>query len=456
MQPHEKIKSYVHLVCEQIRWKKAHPRIHQEMENHIVDQRDAFMTLGLDEEAATDKAIANTGDAAMIGAQLDRTHRPKPQWGMFAATAVLLTFGLLVRLFVFNDEDRVGLISVRLFFTGVGMAGMFIAYLADFSLLGKYPKTIYFSITAFSLVLLFLSPELNRGLYYAQYAALLFPLACALAIFAARNKGYIGIALCGLAFVLPGLVLITARAITGFLHFAIVGMVVFGAAVWKNWFSIKRFHGFLLVLASVVLLAIVLTANMNDYHWKRFAAALHPSADPYGMGYWAMMTQELLRGAKWFGQGRISEAYMAGLMEPSAAFYTDSLLTALISLVGWIAFAIVVGVILFFVLKGFAHCFKQKSSLGFFVSLSIMLTFSVQVISYALFNLGIQFVSPISLPLISYSNTATVINLVLIGFMLSVFRTGDIVTDGESRTLSARNKYITWEGGKLTIHFKAQ
>ena len=90
----DRINEYVNVVCHQIRWKKAHFRISEEMQNHIIDGRDSYMAQGLDESTATEKALADTGDATEIGTQLDRIHRPKPQWGMFVATAILLILGL--------------------------------------------------------------------------------------------------------------------------------------------------------------------------------------------------------------------------------------------------------------------------------------------------------------------------------------------------------------------------
>ncbi len=179
----ERIQAYVNTVCQQIRWKKAHNRVSEELLNHIEDGRDSYITQGLDENTATEKAIAETGDAADIGTQLDRIHRPKPQWGMLAATVVLLLLGLLVRLFVFRDADEVGFISTRLLFTGIGIVGMIAAYFADFTFIGKYPKTIYFGIMFISVAIIFFSPLVNKVLYlnrifsYGQHVILLFPLA---------------------------------------------------------------------------------------------------------------------------------------------------------------------------------------------------------------------------------------------------------------------------------------
>ncbi|MGL6197456.1 MAG: permease prefix domain 1-containing protein [Lachnospiraceae bacterium] len=437
-----------------MRWKKAHIRVAEEMENHIFDQRDSYMTQGLDEDTATDKAITDTGDAAAIGAQLDRIHRPKPQWTMLLATAVLLIFGLLIRMLIFNDGDQIDIVSKRLLITGIGIAGMLIAYFVDFSLLGKYPKAIYFAIVAFSLVTYFISPIVNGRSGYGIYFVLLFPLAFSLIIYTTRSKGYIGIILCLLAFIIPCIITLIISTMSGFVHFAVIGMVMLSIAICKNWFGVKRLYGFLIILASAVITAIGFITNMSDYHLMRLTVALNPSLDPDGGGYWSNMARGLLEGAKLFGQGHITEKYRAALTESGFLFYIDSLLTSVIALVGWAAFIVIIGVLLFFIIKGFHLCLKQKSGLGFFVSLAIILTISMQVISYVIFNLGFQFVSPISLPLVSYGNTATLINLGLIGFMLSVFRTGDVVAD-EKYPPSHKHRFISWDDGKLTIFFKA-
>ena len=67
MQPFDEIKQYCKTVCEQIRWKKAHNIISEEIENHLYDQRDAYISQGEDEKSAIQKAILQMGDAVSIG-----------------------------------------------------------------------------------------------------------------------------------------------------------------------------------------------------------------------------------------------------------------------------------------------------------------------------------------------------------------------------------------------------
>ena len=433
----DRINEYVNTVCQQLRWKKAHIRVSEEMADHIIDGRDAYITQGMDEDAATEKAIYETGDPIDIGTQLDRVHRPKPQWVMLIATAALLAIGILIRLFIFGDDGKP---TNVLFYTGVGVAGMIAAYFADFTIIGKYPKAVYFVIVALTAALAFLPQFWSRAAFYSQYIVLLFPLAYSAIIYATRNKKRLGILLCGVAIALPTIVTLffpvmlgffapsTTGSMTGFLQSAFFGMALLGIAVYKKWFGTNRIHGFLSMLVPVAFLVIAFLVFMTPRDWWRLAAAFNPSIEPLAAGFKGSLTRGLLGGAAFFGEGIVPGEY-SWFTTLHMAFDNDLVLTDLIVRYGWITFAVILCVLGFFIYKGFRLCAKQRSALGYYVSISIMTSFCMQAISYISYNLGFQFASPISLPLISFGNTATIINLVLIGFMLSVFRTGDVAVD---------------------------
>jgi cell division protein FtsW (lipid II flippase) len=73
------------------------------------------------------------------------------------------------------------------------------------------------------------------------------------------------------------------------------------------------------------------------------------------------------------------------------------------------------------------------------VSIAIGLTFFVQMLMYVIFNLGLL-ITQTSLPFISSGNLVMVINMGLLGFLLSVFRTGEVVSD---RAISHNLKKIS-------------
>jgi len=58
-----------------VKWKKANPEIQDELQDHILCQKNAFVAEGIDESLAIDLATAQTGEAAVIGKKLNRANR---------------------------------------------------------------------------------------------------------------------------------------------------------------------------------------------------------------------------------------------------------------------------------------------------------------------------------------------------------------------------------------------
>ena len=56
MQQFNLIGEYSNKVCEQIRWKKARPLISKEIENHLYDQCNAYISKGDDEASEIGRA----------------------------------------------------------------------------------------------------------------------------------------------------------------------------------------------------------------------------------------------------------------------------------------------------------------------------------------------------------------------------------------------------------------
>lgn len=84
--PQDDIDRFVREVCAHIRYKTARFGVGAELAAHLNDRREEFLRLGLDEEAATRKAIECMGDPAELGRALDAVHRP----GIFSRVRFLL------------------------------------------------------------------------------------------------------------------------------------------------------------------------------------------------------------------------------------------------------------------------------------------------------------------------------------------------------------------------------
>ena len=431
------ITDYVELVCQQIRWKKARARVSVEMKCHIEDGRDFYIAQGLDEKAATHQAIADTGDATQLGTDFDRVHRPKPQWGMLGAVVAFLALGIVLSLLIHDGGD----LQRRLVFTAIGIVVMLAAYFVDFTVLGRRPMTVLFVFLA----LIFLS--LGTFTSHSPILALTFPLFLAICIYQLKIRGYLGISIICIGFFV--LMIIAGSGTVFNTHFFVTGMAIFLVAIWKNWFGVNKIIGSLIALVPFYIVTIISIIWGNP---ARAAAIINPASDPLGFGFQSVMTRLALSYSNFVGHGGFPRQFPYPFtFDPSLNPYVTSLadflpdatsnllLTLIIYRYGWLAFMVIMAAILGFIAIGFMRCFKQRSGLGFLVSFAVMATFTFQVVTYVLINLGIG-ISPISLPLISPGNAATVVNMGLIGFMLSVFRTGELETDeGVAKSVPPRD-----------------
>lgn len=449
----DKITEYTSLICRQIRWKKAHVRVSREIEHHIMDQRDIYLSLGMGEEEATKRAIAETGDPVVLGDQFDQTYRPKPQWMMFASILALLFISFTIQFLLFQSPDFFRLGLKWFFYTGLGILLMLTAYFADFTFIGNHPRIVYFSILLASLVFLILSPRLNGKSFYTQNITLLFSLAFSAVVYAMKNKGYLGIIFCQAAFLPPAFIAQSVPTTLGLLIFSMISMTLLCVANNRDWFGIKKSHGFWLIglfITAVPALGVAFIFN-KPYQWARIAALLNPSKHLQEGGYLAAQVRKMLSTAQMIGKGSMSSEFTTNTISSSLSFQSDFLLTAVINELGWLPFIFIVFIMLFFIINGFKLCLKQKSGLGLFISLTVMMTFTLQTISYISNNLGFISIASLTLPLVSYGNTAMIVNMMMIGTMLGIFRTGHMTEDRKNQ--GAYTKFFTWEDGKLTINF---
>ncbi|MBE5967689.1 MAG: FtsW/RodA/SpoVE family cell cycle protein [Lachnospiraceae bacterium] len=456
LQSSNEIKKYSAAVCEQIRWKKAHAGIAKEIEDHLYDQRDYYLTEGEEEEAATQKAILQMGDPIHVGIELDKTHKPKPQWLLILLTIILILVGTGVSYVLDGSEASVKNFSV--FPCIIAMVIFFAAYFLDFTALAKYPKAFYFSILFLSVAALPVSSNINgRSFFFfagfsfsLSYFALLFPLAYAMFLYAMRNKGPRGILLCGIGSVPYGIILLLIPSITGFVLYALTALTLLFTAIRKGWFGGSKRQGYLMFLVPVALFVIITMTifAFQPYRILRLKVLFNPSSDP--RGYQIAMIRDLMSGAVLIGKGTVPNQYGGSL---PGIFHTDYVLTILTHNYGWIVFIGIALLFAAFSVFGFYHVCRQRSVLGLMVSLPILMIFVMQSVLYIASNLGYGLLSTLSLPLVSYGKTALFLNAGLIGIMLSVFRTGDIIQDG-FQPYTKRGSFFSYADGKLIINLK--
>lgn len=225
----------------------------------------------------------------------------------------------------------------------------------------------------------------------------------------------------------------------------------------KKWFDKQRNMFLLLFLLAVVCLIVLLmfyAPFRYRYGWERLYTIFVPSGDPMGSGYLSTQLKTILSHCVLLGEGAALSETQAYLLTDASMLRSDYLLAYLTYHYGWVASGIVVLLLAVFLGLGFRKALKQKSIFGQMVSLTILCTFTAEILLYIPANLGIWLIAPIALPFLSYGTMQLLFNMALAGVLLSVFRTGEVYRDTAPHPIFSDSKFIQWADGKLTISFK--
>ena len=186
----ESVRGYLDAVEAQIRWKRARTVAARELETHLEDQQEEFLAEGHPPEEAERLAVEDMGDPVAVGADLDRLHRPRPQWGMLGLTLALLLVGGWLRYALTRagapwDEDLDPLRCALSVVTGAAV--LVGAYFLDVSRLLRWAKWVYIGAAAVGVLSLHLSPTVNNASYFTRYVVLFYPAVYALWLYACRG-----------------------------------------------------------------------------------------------------------------------------------------------------------------------------------------------------------------------------------------------------------------------------
>ncbi len=219
---------------------------------------------------------------------------------------------------------------------------------------------------------------------------------------------------------------------------SLVCVIMLTYAISKGWFSINKTVGLLMIyIIPLPFIGLVIYQNLNYVN--------------YGIetsNHYFNMARDIVYNAKLIGASSSSlfVPYMQNIR-------TDYPLAYLICKYGWISFAVIVTVFTAFISIAFLQIKKQKSLLGKLTSHAALLTLTVQILFSTLRNIGLLPVYAVTLPFFSSNSVSIIINMFLVGIMLSVFKTGNLIGDSPLPKLaSEKRKTLELINGKVTIN----
>ena len=162
---------------------------------------------------------------------------------------------------------------------------MLAAYFLDVTILAKYPKTMICLLLAFPLCLSYFFPwhDWHDGVFrlanisltiFTRSSILFLPLVFATTIYVAKGRKCLGLGMVGLVFLACVAVPLLHEGARGLILFILASAVLFGMAVWKKWFGIKRRYCLLVVLVPLVLLLLWILSDL--LHGNRLMIAFAP------------------------------------------------------------------------------------------------------------------------------------------------------------------------------------
>lgn len=432
---------YLRIIEQQIRCKKAYPEIKRELEDHMNDQKQAYLEQGMTQEDAENRAVKEMGDPVLTGEALDQVHRPKTDWSLIVMVIALSLFGIWMQCLIFphmeNERIATTYQSRTILYHFIGMAVMVLLFFFDYRLLGKYVWQFYGGYMLLSFLFMMAGtyglPWFIHGGYATAFQAGNFCLILFVPVFAAfvyhfRDQGWKGFLKSFLMLVVTYLFFWQMGCCS-----TTVGMVSAGVCVVllvKS--SVKGIYGrnrrWMVGISTVLLLGVpaglvfvVTCTNLGQrvfaaYQIDRLRVIFHPEQYAQGAGFTVMQAKNIASSATLTGSGEL------GFFQDMSGAYSDYIISCALSYFGILAVVILAVFFLAFLGRIFHISINQKNILGQLLCTAVFCTFLFKAILYFAANLGAFPLTAVDMPFLSFGLNNTVSNYMLIGLVLSVHR----------------------------------
>lgn len=432
--------SYLHILAEQIRTKRARPMVIKEVEAHIEDQKLSFIAERMTAAEAEEAAVREMGDPVEAGVALDRVHRPKMEWGVLAGVIFISLVGLVIQIAVIltaypkGSPGRFQAAAVHggagdyVMAMAAGLILMLIICLVDYTLIDRFAVIFWVLLNALIVLCIMTAPTVNgRPLYLLQLASLLVPFYAGM-LYHFRGQGQKGLIKSGICLCISLLILLFNY--TFFMMFTVgaVGLILIHAAIYKKWFGNERKKlylklWFFIVLAGGVVFGLLALKTggriLADYQIMRIKVWLHPEKYMYEENYLATAVAEagtaVRDGSVWLVENMMREirnSYLWLYMFRYLGTRKGLLITA---------FVFAFWIFLFCVVR------RQKNQLGYIVSLGCVLFLSFETLMYIGMNFGFVPMGAMYMPFFSNGGSYLIISYFYMGLILSVCRNSSVV-----------------------------
>lgn len=419
---------YINTVLEQVRCKSAHEPLKKELEAHIDDQAEAFISVGLPESEAEEEAVKTMGDAVETGVMLDSEHRSRFPMSAAVVALLLMFTGLAARLLIsdyfdyYNEKNFYMVLSIP-----IALVVMTVCYFMDYTVFTKHPKKayiIYFFILAsikyLSDVNSFTIGTDRRFFFFG--ALLLAPFTCGF-VWSMRGKSFGGFALTCILMTVPAMFsAIMIPCISAVILIGLSALAIMTFAVKSDFFNVKKTAAYLFMYipAGIAFIGLLmLKTGLIHYIMGKYNGDIILGVSADNDLFFAL--KHVLNSSRLFGE---SSDPIYRLSAPQS----DHLIIAII-----IRYGLAAGIMLSLILLSLpvivlVKTRRIKNVFGRMVSFSVGIVFLFEAISFILANFGITTMieSVIAPPFMTASLSNVISSAALLGIFMSAYRTKDM------------------------------
>lgn len=426
---------YLEIVSAQIRCKRAVPYLRGELEDHIEDQKDAYIAEGMTSFEAERAAVREMGDPVKVGVQLNQVHKPKMEWKILLGAVVLGIIGIILQVSVViavGNPNYIYETNRQTVFFLSGIVIMLIACYVDYSILAKYARVLWWGLVG----LLFLScvcgvPILYRAVNGVNripwlIAYFMVPIYPAF-VYSWRNQGKKGFLMSLLGLVLFIVILRFDMPLGWMAKYCVVGCIVFGYAIYKNWFRIKKADIRAMAKYGACVFGggvVCFIHNVIDYGYYDF---------PFVPQYYRERLEMFLSGtAKDYIAEEIKVYLHNGGNQAESQFLQEYMQNDYIWLfitehLGKMEVVLIVALLVAFIFFLLHKVSGQKNVLGKVIATSCVMFLIIEMLFYIGGNLGLTPFIGSFMPFFGKGKAVTCITYFYIGILLSIFRNTNVV-----------------------------
>ena len=199
----------------------------------------------------------------------------------------------------------------------------------------------------------------------------------------------------------------------------IVGLVALSGVRWY-WLTAG------LAAAVVAVVAVINLHVIRAYQVDRFAAFLHPSADPRGTGYSAAQAKIAIGSGGLTGQGLFHGQLVSGNFVPEQ--HTDFIFAVAGEELGFAGCAVIIGLLAVVLLRALRIAARADDQFGTLVAAGVAIWFGVQSFVNIGMTMGIMPVTGLPLPFVSYGGSALFADMIAVGALQAVYRHRTVFT----------------------------